>query len=354
MDEPHNEDLKDPYQESLVRQQILENASSWLLRLTATEKFLRLLGRCLTSSFGASHIAVLVDKGPAKGFEIAMSAGITKLPPSLIKLEPRSCIVKELRDHTDPLHLSTFSQNELNCLHIEICFPIFSHHKHLLIGMLAVGPRLNGLSYEPDTVAFFHTLSNDIAVEVEKETYYHNSIQDPLTGLFNRKHLDDTILKLTETGAGGRMAIALLDVDYFKKINDTYGHPAGDQILKIVSEKIRRNVRKEDLCFRYGGEEFCILFRDLVKRDGTAVEGRSTQFFTTVHELAERLRQNIGENLIRMESAEIGVTISIGLSFWETGTQEPKIEEHLREADDLLYAAKRAGRNRLFLSCPYL
>lgn len=350
MDRLESDDVKDAYKESLVRQHILEEASAWLARLTATERFLKLIGRCLTTTFGISHTAVLVDKGPEIGFIITMSAGKKKIPSSLVKILTPSPLIMDLKNRTAAPHLSFAAQYELKRLHVELCIPIYSYHKHHLIGLLAVGPRSNGLPFEPDTIAFLTALANDIAVEVEKETYYFDSIHDPLTGLFNRKHLDETLRLLIDSGYSGRFAIALVDIDHFKKINDTYGHQAGDEVLRIVSEKMRRNIRKSDLCFRYGGEEFCILFRDLIQRGGTELETRSALFFGTVHSLAERLRQNIGENLIRCETVEIHVTISIGLSFFELTPQKQDFEDHLKEADELLYAAKHAGRNRVFLA----
>ncbi|GEM_PF-3131468 len=349
MDGPESEDLEHLYRESLIRQHILEDASCWLLRLRTTERYLKLLGRSLTSTFGVSHAAVLVDKGPM-GYVVVMSVGQYKLPSSLVKLTSASPLIHDLRKYAGSQHLSLLALGELTRLHAELCFPILNYHKHCLIGLLTVGPRTNGVPYEPSVIAFFKTLTNDIAVEVEKETYYDDSIRDPLTGLFNRKQLGETLHNMLECGSEGRMAIALLDVDHFKKINDTYGHPAGDQVLRIIAEKIKRNLRKEDVCFRYGGEEFCVLFRDLVKRDGTELENRSSLFLTTVHNLAERLRENISQNVFRIESLEINVTVSIGLSIFEFAPQKMEFEEHFKEADELLYAAKHAGRNRVVLA----
>jgi two-component system cell cycle response regulator len=174
---------------------------------------------------------------------------------------------------------------------------------------------------------------------------------DALTGLYNRKYMDDAthILMKQTKESGARIAFALIDVDHFKLINDTFGHGAGDLVLKVIAEKIRKNVRITDPCIRYGGEEFCIIFSDFVRRDGTLLNSGSGEFSDAVQNVIKRLKDEIGETTITWEGKPIHVTVSIGVTFLSAGTKEWDAGELLREADQMLYEAKRSGRNQIFV-----
>ncbi|MDR2717565.1 MAG: diguanylate cyclase [Treponema sp.] len=155
---------------------------------------------------------------------------------------------------------------------------------------------------------------------------------DALTGLYNRKHfteLADVDIKRA-VRMNQSIYTAMLDVDFFKNVNDTYGHAAGDTVLKAAAEIIRQAVRSYDLTARYGGEEFVFLF---------AVADEAE-----VNKLAERVRENMERNVTSYEGEEIRVTCSIGLAkFLETDTLETAIQK----ADEALYAAKNSGRNQV-------
>jgi len=156
---------------------------------------------------------------------------------------------------------------------------------------------------------------------------------DALTGLYNRKHF--TELAVTEIQRSARtnqlLYSAMLDFDFFKKINDTYGHPAGDLVLKTIAGVIRKNIRSYDLLCRYGGEEFVILF--VVANDEKEV-----------YDVAERIRKDTKRTVMNYEGIELKITCSIGLArFLENDT----LETSIKKADEALYAAKKAGRDQV-------
>ena len=161
----------------------------------------------------------------------------------------------------------------------------------------------------------------------------HLSLTDGLTGLFNRRHFDNTVERefLRSKRYGGDLTIAIIDIDFFKKINDTYGHLCGDYVLKEVAYLIMDNFRKTDLVFRYGGEEFVALLTE------TTLESAKIPL--------ERLRKTIEKYQFVYEGTQINVTISIGaaLNTFET------VNEFLSSADKALYAAKNSGRNKLII-----
>lgn len=147
---------------------------------------------------------------------------------------------------------------------------------------------------------------------------------DHLTGLTNRRGLKFVIEK--KMRANTKFSILLIDIDFFKKINDNYGHEQGDLVLKNFAGIMRKNFRKDDVCCRYGGEEFIVLIPNASKQQ--------------VYESAERLRKSVEKHALE----NIGyITISIGIAYWPESSKE--ITEVLRVADKNLYEAKNSGRN---------
>ena len=160
------------------------------------------------------------------------------------------------------------------------------------------------------------------------------ALTDSLTGLYNRRyftaHLEGLMARIAEGAQGA--AVLLLDVDLFKRVNDTYGHAAGDVVLREVAQRLARNVRSFDLVARYGGEEFVVVMPETALPIATMV--------------AERLRAAIAEKPIAIGEIgrEIPVTISIGIAV--TLEHGDSATGALARADEALYEAKASGRNR--------
>jgi two-component system cell cycle response regulator len=158
--------------------------------------------------------------------------------------------------------------------------------------------------------------------------------RDGLTGLYNRRSFDELLalaVAREERRPQGTFALLMLDLDHFKKLNDTFGHPAGDAALKHAAQTVTQRIRKNDLLARYGGEEFTVILdgADLAKAG----------------ELAERVRDALAKGQIVFEGARLGVTASIGLAVWPGDGRDGATL--LAAADRALYAAKQAGRNRV-------
>ena len=161
------------------------------------------------------------------------------------------------------------------------------------------------------------------------------STKDPLTGLSNRRHFNAVLERELDAVArsGNSTLLLLLDIDHFKKINDTHGHPAGDLVLQTVARCMASCVRPQDTVARYGGEEFAVVLPDCQPAYGETV--------------AERIRQSVADLLISVPAvAPIRITISIGGAFapvWVRSTAGIWTER----ADTQLYLAKTGGRNRV-------
>jgi diguanylate cyclase (GGDEF)-like protein len=158
------------------------------------------------------------------------------------------------------------------------------------------------------------------------------AIHDPLTNLYSRRFLNETIkdIELKHNREKNTLSVLFLDIDFFKKINDTYGHSTGDEILSAVGEIIRKTSRPGDLCVRYGGEEFVLVIL--------------SENVEAVITLAERIRKNIQEKVFINKGVQFFVTISGGIAIREI---EESIETTFSRADANLYKAKESGRNRV-------
>jgi two-component system cell cycle response regulator len=177
---------------------------------------------------------------------------------------------------------------------------------------------------------------HDYLDEVFQRQMYESALRDGLTKVFNKKYFTDYLEKEFAFAArhSSPLALIFLDIDYFKRINDTHGHPAGDFVLSELSQLMATLVRTEDVLARFGGEEFTVLCR------GTDLGGAKI--------VAERLRKTVEEHVFSFGAKTIPVTISLGIA----AIPDTAIVDHsqfLAASDKALYEAKRTGRNRVCL-----
>lgn len=177
-----------------------------------------------------------------------------------------------------------------------------------------------------------------VSESVQKRHLYERAAMfDGLTGVHNRRWLDDTLHRMVDRYGrdGGGMCVALIDIDHFKNFNDTYGHDAGDLVLSTVASLLSKNLRPTDQVARFGGEEFVVLF-----------PGSSIQ---EAFDAAERVREVVGSaSLVSPTGDELpSVTFSAGVAAL-TAKQNPA--ELLKTADRAMYEAKAAGRNQVSLA----
>jgi diguanylate cyclase (GGDEF)-like protein len=164
------------------------------------------------------------------------------------------------------------------------------------------------------------------------------SVRDYLTGLYNRRYLFDFLDK--EVNRAQRYGVCfsamIFDIDYFKKINDTYGHLSGDLVLKAISDRAAAMIRKTDLLARYGGEEFVVVMPQ------TETQGAAT--------IAERLREAIEGMEIAIDGQTVKITVSVGVVTYVPQFDKLSIEEFIDKADKALYDAKSSGRNKVAIA----
>ncbi len=175
-------------------------------------------------------------------------------------------------------------------------------------------------------IVFSMSLTKTVVYQLESM-----AIRDPLSTLYTRRYLNeskDRLIARHKRSRGGYLAVVFLDVDFFKRINDSYGHPCGDKVIAKIGEIIKATSRPNDICVRYGGEEFVVVL--LSAKRNAAIR------------LAERIRDRAGETRFSHNGSDFCVTLSAGVAVYEEGES---LDETMQRADDKLYQAKARGRD---------
>jgi diguanylate cyclase (GGDEF)-like protein len=221
-------------------------------------------------------------------------------------------------------------------VHAVADFPIFN--REVCLGVLALARDKPGHLFTPEQITFGSLFAQLAALILDnaqlRENLHQQAIRDPLTGLFNRRYLEATLVRETLRATRNQqpLGIIMLDIDHFKRINDSFGHAAGDLLLSELARFLQRQIRGEDIACRYGGEEFTLILPN------ASLE--------VTHQRAERLRAEVQHLRLEFDRHPLGpVTLSLGVAvFPQPGLS---IDAIVHAADEAMYAAKRAGRNRV-------
>lgn len=209
-----------------------------------------------------------------------------------------------------------------------VCIPMMVFSE--VLGVINVTNKLDEQSFSNDDVEMLKAVADQAAVAINKAQLWEMAVTDSLTGLFVRRYFmakfQEEILRAERYKKV--LTVVMADLDRFKRINDTYGHTAGDRVLKAVGKYLQKNIRDVDIIARYGGEEFVLLLPEADKLEAYTV--------------AERLRE--GFSKLRLETLP-QLTLSLGIaSYPQDGTN---IELLIKRADTAMYAAKQMGRNKV-------
>jgi diguanylate cyclase (GGDEF)-like protein/PAS domain S-box-containing protein len=241
----------------------------------------------------------------------------------------------------------------LRCAHVPVapaggylCVPVVARGDalgvlHLRFDTLAVTPPQTLAGLQADWLRLAEMVGERLALALAnvnlREALRHQAVRDPLTGLFNRRYLQETLEREISRAARANRPVSVLfmDVDHFKRFNDTHGHDAGDALLREVGLTIKRNLRAEDIACRYGGEEILLIMPD------------ST--LEVAQQRAEQIRAAIAALRVKHYDQMLGaITISVGLAAYPTHGATGDIV--IRAADQALYQAKQTGRDRVCLA----
>lgn len=259
---------------------------------------------------------------------LVVSGGNSNTGPLWLYLVPPVC-----------MFLGGFKRGLIHTLVFTICIAVvlFYPNDSLLLTTYSYEFK-SRLLYSFMTIIFlsaFYELSREQSysyVEKLRDEYENQALHDQLTGLPNRRHINEQLKHEYQRTIRSKesFSVLLADVDRFKQINDQYGHDAGDQVLRSLSERFKQSIRKQDLVARWGGEEFLFML------PSTHIEH--------AEDVANKIRESIAAQPIWQNQHPVNVTISIGVA---EITYEDSIDQAINLADKRLYVAKQEGRNKV-------
>ncbi len=246
----------------------------------------------------------------------------------------RAARVANIIDSSDVKNICTsFSCNQENSCSIYICIPIIigSNVRNVLQIIY------DKSSYDTQNIQRLSKFLSESAPVIESKRLLaqlkESTLRDPLTNLYNRRFLDESadILSSTILRRGSYAGVLMCDIDFFKKVNDIYGHNIGDKVLMDVAHILKKSVRSSDMVVRFGGEEFLILMQD-IEPDKVMV-------------IAEKIRVNVESFEINLTGHTLKKTISVGVSIFPSDSKS--FWQCIKFSDVALYKAKETGRNRV-------
>ncbi|HOP63544.1 MAG TPA: diguanylate cyclase [Spirochaetota bacterium] len=217
----------------------------------------------------------------------------------------------------------------------EIVIPLRS--KNTLNGLIFMSKKIMDTPYTEQEFIFLDKLAKFASIAVENSRLYRMATLDRMTGLFIHHYFQERLAEEIKRAERTENPLTLLmaDLDHFKEVNDRYGHPQGDIILKGTANIIHQNIRSFDIPSRYGGEEFAIILAD------TDIEA--------AEHIAARLRKRVEEATYLIDNDEVRITISIGIAQFDSH-KDMTSKDLIKRADTALYSAKSQGRNRVIRS----
>ena len=250
-------------------------------------------------------------------------------------------IPKECRSYKHKKIINSLEAHNICPRHIceneYICIPFSSSGN--FTGILKIMIDKNNVTVKnklPYIKAYLNEVSSIIESKYTLEQLHQQNIKDPLTKLYNRRYLDHVLPQLIALAKrrDSNLGFLMIDMDYFKKVNDTYGHDAGDKILQTLSRIIINSIRESDIAVRFGGEEFVIILPDINSKEDLI-------------KIAEKIRINVEKTKFHTGKEYIYKTISIGASLFPENCSTGW--ECIKYADLALYKAKNLGRNQTVL-----
>ncbi len=316
---------------------LLNEMGDMLQSCLSLEEAYKVVGKYAELLFADQAGALYVYHQERKSLQKKVSWG--DMVYSTDEFEPEDCWGIR-RGHA---HEMTGSKNPLLCNHIQNRITENSFIQNICIPLIAQGDTLGSLylQLQPGQsmdhwkqlgISIAERAALDFANQRLRYKLHEQSIRDPLTGLFNRRYMEETLHREIRRAMRHefKLGVVMIDVDFFKKFNDKFGHETGDLVLKEIGIYLQQNLRAEDVVCRFGGEEFIIILPDASLED---TYKRALQWRETIKSI------HVGRYDLSLDP----VTISVGVAAYPNHGQS--VDELMRSVDTALYAAKNAGRD---------
>ncbi|MEW6109611.1 MAG: sensor domain-containing diguanylate cyclase [Nitrospirota bacterium] len=320
-------------------QEILRESAKAVTTILDPDELLNYLVNTIRKSLKAGNICIFI-RGEDGRYHIRSSCGINKKTASNFKIDngiiswlilTKQIFVREEQELSrDPEGFKAIYQ-DLGAIDAEIIIPMF--YKGDLLGILTLGYKGSKDMYVQSDMDILEALAGQAAIAIENARLSEEAITDGLTGLYCHKYFQIRLHEELERARryGHPLSLLMIDVDYFKMVNDEHGHLAGDKVLREVARAWKEKIRLGDILARYGGEEFALILPETSAPDAL----------------------KIAENLRALTEGKrvdgIRITISIGISFFDGKKSDFDRGWLIRCADKALYRSKNKGRNRIEL-----
>lgn len=339
-----NEALRNQATELSRRNQeitLFSKMNDFLQTSTTEAEAYAIISETATQLFPEDSGAVFVLSASRNMLEAAVVWG--PLPPANLIFPPNECwALRRGQVHLGLGH-ERWCPHVTEDKHMYVCLPLLAQSETLGILHLTDGPITNEKADEAcmaEKCRLAKTLADNIGLGIAnlklRESMRNLSIRDPLTGLFNRRYMEEALAQEQHRTKrnDAQLAVIMIDIDHFKQFNDNFGHDGGDAILRALGEFFKRHVRGSDIACRFGGEEFVLILSP------STAEG--------ARQRAEVIRQDAARLNISHANRDLGaITLSLGVAMFPDHASD--LAAIVKAADLALYQAKRGGRNRVVM-----
>ncbi|GEM_PF-2882873 len=334
------------YDKKVKYYKFLENFSGIANEISGLDELSRYILDSLVDTMGIKSASLYLYEEDTSEFELFASRGLDKSAGEEVKKisiaspfanflrDGNIYVAKESGDFSKDYDFGEIKKS-FDKINVQLSLPLYYsmplYHKRDMVGFLNLGDKIDGTAYTREDMDIVNAFGRQLSTCIDNARLYTRAIRDDLTKLYRIGYLNRRIRE--EAARSNRyrrpFSFIIMDIDDFKKVNDNFGHQAGDEVLRKIGDLIKTGVRKVDIPARYGGEEFAVLMPETTKAKARLV--------------AERLRKHI-EQAFEKNEKHFKITISIGVSDYRPGMEEYRL---VKEADEALYKAKREGKNRV-------
>jgi diguanylate cyclase (GGDEF)-like protein len=321
--------------------ELLVELNSFASQRLNRDETLIAIQKLFVNTFGLDKYMLLLKTDTKDQLELTSCFGL-KRNHEQINVDEKKKLFQTVLLKGESVYIADANENENTELFLTkkaggaiLALPLISLHESI-IGIMTLY-RKSKESFSQLEIDFFQLLATHAAGVIDKSILFHTTQElaytDALTGIFNRRYFDQRFSReiLRARRYSRSLSILMIDIDFFKKYNDTFGHLMGDQALRKVASVLEDKLRRADILCRYGGEEFVVILPEINLKNATIV--------------AEKLRKAIINKMKYDDHQSKTITISVGVaSFPENSTDEEII---LGMADQALYQAKESGRNKV-------
>ncbi|WP_139903710.1 diguanylate cyclase [Clostridium thermarum] len=289
--------------------------------------------RVLIADDSKLNIAMITDILHSEGYEVFSVMSGSEVFDAVKNIKPDIILLDVIMPGMDGFSVCRELKNDYDLKNIPVIMVTARKETTYLKTALEIG-AFDYIRKPVDSLEVIARIQSALRYKEYQDKLEEMAMKDGLTGLYNHALIIDLLTKeySKQNRQGGPIAFAMLDIDYFKKVNDTYGHLKGNEVLKGVADIIQSSIRDSDIAGRYGGEEFSLIFSQLSADKVFAV--------------CERIRRRIGLQSFNLDGETINITISIGVCYKPIGVDISR-NEMIQIADEALYEAKHSGRNNV-------